>query len=130
MAHGTAPQCGRVGSCHIYLKSLSVFAERLFCLYHAKNANGSGSRKDRKSGRQKESNRHSHVGGIPRLKKVQYYFNQPIATIWHPCVALLYNRNSIEPGFASGKCLSFEICFTQRAQRIQRPKRGNRCIET
>jgi hypothetical protein len=23
MADGTAPQCGRVGSCHIYLKSLS-----------------------------------------------------------------------------------------------------------
>ena len=31
MADGTAPQCGRVGSCHIHLKSLSVFAERLFC---------------------------------------------------------------------------------------------------
>jgi hypothetical protein len=24
MADGTAPQCGRVGSCHIYLKSLSA----------------------------------------------------------------------------------------------------------
>jgi hypothetical protein len=25
MADGTAQQCGRVGSCHIYLKSLSVY---------------------------------------------------------------------------------------------------------
>jgi hypothetical protein len=30
MAHGTAPQCGRVGSCHIYLKSLSDFFQRGF----------------------------------------------------------------------------------------------------
>ena|SRR5579862_4387 len=30
MADGTAPKCGRVGSCHIYLPGLSVFAERLF----------------------------------------------------------------------------------------------------
>jgi len=30
MADGTAQQCGRVGSCHIYLKSLSVQTERLF----------------------------------------------------------------------------------------------------
>jgi hypothetical protein len=31
MADGTAQKCGRVGSCHIYLKSLSVKIEGLFC---------------------------------------------------------------------------------------------------
>jgi hypothetical protein len=34
MADGTAPQCGRVGSCHIYLqKSLSGNAEAFCILY-------------------------------------------------------------------------------------------------
>jgi hypothetical protein len=30
MADGTAQQCGRVGSCHIYFKSLSVKWEAFF----------------------------------------------------------------------------------------------------
>jgi hypothetical protein len=32
MADGTAPKCGRVGSCHIYLKAVQEI-ERLFCFY-------------------------------------------------------------------------------------------------
>ena len=42
MADGTAPTCGRVGSRHIYFKSLSVLAERLFypfCSLIRKNLN-------------------------------------------------------------------------------------------
>ncbi|HEX6429562.1 MAG TPA: hypothetical protein VF008_17840, partial [Niastella sp.] len=32
MADGTAPQCGRVGSCHIYLKKpFELVFKRLFC---------------------------------------------------------------------------------------------------
>jgi hypothetical protein len=32
MADGTAPQCGRVGSCHILLKALSLIVTGLFYL--------------------------------------------------------------------------------------------------
>jgi hypothetical protein len=41
MADGTAPQCGRVGSCHILLKALSLIVTGLFYLLETPGQNAS-----------------------------------------------------------------------------------------